>query len=978
MATRHLLHFSDDPGAAEALSLACSAHLDTGLAAASLQVALVPGVNQWHDANSFRALATASPLAAAAECSAALAHRLVGSIPAEAWLELSWHATARATEQAGLAPYGAWTHALQRGLRCQVTVVSGADDQEGADSSDDPPPGHEQPPSIEHWCELLQASRLLLPASSPAAALTRLFETPCHWRGSVRLPGTDLDGVRLCPHPEGGCAGGASSADPSEAPPAGSVLEALRPLRASQLPQHLRLPHRWEVRGTPGEESDRFLRQWAQSCDAESAADAMLVRVELGPTSTSASASAPPARAQRARTSVRRQQSGSQGASTLLVFCEEGRVWAQACAEPGGLAAAVLYLECAEAGAAPEEEEERAARTLTPAGKGAGEEIEGAMGDKEADGGSGGSGRSRRSSGRSSQERKRPAGPAAEEGEEAQAATWGEEGTEGEVRRRVRPREAPAEAGEEWAKRLDLDRAASFRETTRGPAAPARWRQAESRALQQLRLVAPPTATAEPPAAAAAEPPAAERHSSASNASSAPPPLPAASAATAEMAPPAAADTCAAAQPTRAEEFRPIAAANPGLPLGSGSDPGPPRPDSSAQASAAAQRRGPGSSAGSSASHASRASLHSRASRNSGGSDRSTAMQSSLAAPPRQRGASGVAAKAAARPVQSNAAGGRARGHLLLSATGGSAGGAAASGGGGAVGGEERGTAGPASAPARQSSDGTATAAAAAAAAVAATAGDGLGVTIQDVLRGCSDLVPTDADGGAVWPDLPDGPPPPPSAAWAGAAPHDSPQLQAALERLLPAPEAEYCSLLCTSMPDVLPYARVGRFRAAPPDGRSTSRGATAEPAAVRPRSAGPLGAPAAADEPPRVAEGGGAGSSVRKASAALVKRHAKRMLQQFATSCELFTCRAAKQEGFLKAEVAQVTQAALRELSKGIDLDVVGVKEPDAKAAVSEALCALMFAGAASLARKANVRGKPPIPAAAAASAAVDVDGVP
>ena len=963
-AVRPLLHFSDEPGAAEALSLACSAHLEAGLAAASLQVALVPRVNQWHDANSFRALATAVPLAAAAECSAALAHRLVGSIPAEAWLELSWHAAARPTEQAGLAPYGAWTHALQRGLRCQVTVVSGADDEEGADDS---PPGHEQPPSIEHWCELLQASRLLLPASSPAAALTRLFETPCHWRGSVRLPGAELDGVRLCPHPEGGCAGGASSADPSEAPPAGSVLEALRPLRAAQLPRHLRLPHRWEVCGTPGEESDRFLRQWAQSCDAESAADAMLVRVELGPTSTSASASAPPARAQRARTSVRRQQSGSQGASTLLLFCEEGRVWAQACAEPGGLAAAVLYLECAEAGVAPEEEE-REARTRTPAGKGAGKEVEGAMGDKEADGGSGGSGgsgRSRRSSGRSSQERKRPAGPADE----------GEEGAEGEVRRRVRPREAPAEAGEEWAKRLDLDRAASFRETTRGPAAPARWRQAESRALQQLRLVAPPTATAEPPAAAAAEPLTAERHSSASNASSAPPPLPAASAAAAGMAPPAAADTCAAAQPTRGEEFRPIASANPGLPLGLGSDPGPPRPDS------AAQRRGPGSSAGSSASHASRASrasrasLHSRASRNSGGSDRGTALQSSLAAPPRQRGAVGVAAKAAARPVQSNAAGGRARGHLLLSATGGSAGGAAANGGSGAVGGEERGTAGPASVPARQSSDGAATAAAAAAA--VATAGGGLGVTIQDVLRGCSDLVPTDADGGAVWPDLPDGPPPPPSAAWAGAAPHDSPQLQAALERLLPAPEAEYCSLLCTSMPDVLPYARVGRFRAAPPDGRSTSRGATAEPAAVRPRSAGPLGAPAAADEP-RVAESGGAGSSVRKASAALVKRHAKRMLQQFATSCELFTCRAAKQEGFLKAEVAQVTQAALRELGKGIDLDVVSVKEPEAKAAVSEALCALMFAGAASLARKANVRGKPPIPAAAAASAAVDVDGVP
>ena len=125
------------------------------------------------------------------------------------------------------------------------------------------------------------------------------------------------------------------------------------------------------------------------------------------------------------------------------------------------------------------------------------------------------------------------------------------------------------------------------------------------------------------------------------------------------------------------------------------------------------------------------------------------------------------------------------------------------------------------------------------------------------------------------------------------------------------------------------------------------------------------------------MAESGGAGSSVRKASAALVKRHAKRMLQQFATSCELFTCRAAKQEGFLKAEVAQVTQAALRELGKGIDLDVVSVKEPVAKAAVSEALCALMFAGAASLARKANVRGKPPIPAAAAASAPVD-DGVP
>ena len=142
---------------AEALSLACSAHLDAGLAATSLQVALVPRVNQWHDANSFRALETAVPLAASTECSAALAHRLVGSMPAEAWLELSWHATARATEQAGLAPYGAWTHALQRGLRCQVTVVSGADDAEGAD---DPPPGHEQPPSIEHWCELLQASRL--------------------------------------------------------------------------------------------------------------------------------------------------------------------------------------------------------------------------------------------------------------------------------------------------------------------------------------------------------------------------------------------------------------------------------------------------------------------------------------------------------------------------------------------------------------------------------------------------------------------------------------------------------------------------------------------------------------------------------------------------------------------------------------------------------------------------------------------------
>ena len=137
------------------------------------------------------------------------------------------------------------------------------------------------------------------------------------------------------------------------------------------------------------------------------------------------------------------------------------------------------------------------------------------------------------------------------------------------------------------------------------------------------------------------------------------------------------------------------------------------------------------------------------------------------------------------------------------------------------------------------------------------------------------------------------------------------------------------------------------------------------------------FGAPAAADEPPRMGEGGGAGSSVRKASTALVKRHAKRMLQQFATSCELFSCRAARQEGFLKAEVAQVTQAALRELGQGTDLDVVSVKEPDAKAAVSEALCALMFAGAASLARQASVRGKPPVSAAAAASAVVD-DGVP
>ena len=974
MATRYVLHFSDEPGAAEALSLACSAHLDAGLAATSLQVALVPRVNQWHDANSFRALETAVPLAASTECSAALAHRLVGSMPAEAWLELSWHATARATEQAGLAPYGAWTHALQRGLRCQVTVVSGADDGEGAD---DPPPGHEQPPSIEHWCELLQASRLLLPAGEEAAALTRLFETPCHWRGSVRLPGAELDGVRLCPYPEGGCAGGASSADPSEAPPAGSVLEALRPLRVAQLPRHLRLPHRWEVRGTPGEESDRSLKQWAQAqgCDAECAADAMLVRVEPATASTSTSAlGAPPARAQRARTSVRRQQAGSQGASTLLLFCEEGRVWAQACAEPGGLAAAVLYLECAEAGVAPEEEEgeereERESRTHTPAGKEAGGEVEGRMGEMEADGGSGGggsgggsggSGRGRRSSGRSSQERKRPAGPAAEEGEE------------GEVRRRVRPREVPAEAGEAWAERLDLDKAASFRETTRGPAAPARWRQAESRALQQLRLVAPPAATAEPPAATAAAPPAAERHSSASNASSAPPPMPAASAAAAEMAPPTAADTCAAAQPS-GEGFLPIASANPGLPLGLCSDPGPQRPDASAQ------RRGPGSSAGSTTSHASRASLHSRASRNSGGSDRGAALQSSVAAPPRQRGAFGVAAKAAARPVQSNAAGGRARGHLLLSATGGSAGGAAASGGGGggggAVSGEEHGTAGPGSGPARQSSNGAATTAAAAAA--ASTPGDGLGVTIQDVLRGCSDLVPTDADGGPIWPDLPDGPPPPPTVAWARAAPYEGPERQAALERLLPAPEAEYCSLLCTSMSDVLPYARVGRFRAVPPDGRSTSRGAAAGPAAARLRSAPPLGAPAAADEPPRMGEGGGAGSSVRKASTALVKRHAKRMLQQFATSCELFSCRAARQEGFLKAEVAQVTQAALRELGQGTDLDVVSVKEPDAKAAVSEALCALMFAGAASLARQASVRGKPPVSAAAAASAMVD-DGVP
>ena len=251
-------------------------------------------------------------------------------------------------------------------------------------------------------------------------------------------------------------------------------------------------------------------------------------------------------------------------------------------------------------------------------------------------------------------------------------------------------------------------------------------------------------------------------------------------------------------------------------------------------------------------------------------------------------------------------------------------------------------------------------------------------MTIQDVLRGCSDLVPTDADGGPIWPDLPDGPPPPPTVAWARAAPYEGPERQAALERLLPAPEAEYCSLLCTSMPDVLPYARVGRFRAVPPDGRSTSRGAAAGPAAARLRSAGPpLGAPAAADEPPRMGEGGGAGSSVRKASTALVKRHAKRMLQQFATSCELFSCRAARQEGFLKAEVAQVTQAALRELGQGTDLDVVSVKEPDAKAAVSEALCALMFAGAASLARQASVRGKPPVSAAAAASAVVD-DGVP
>ena len=186
---------------------------------------------------------------------------------------------------------------------------------------------------------------------------------------------------------------------------------------------------------------------------------------------------------------MRRQQAGSQGASTLLLFCEEGRVWAQACAEPGGLAAAVLYLECAEAGVAPEEEEgeereERESRTHTPAGKEAGGEVEGRMGEMEADGGSGGggsgggsggSGRGRRSSGRSSQERKRPAGPAAEEGEE------------GEVRRRVRPREVPAEAGEAWAEQLDLDKAASFRETTRGPAAPARWRQAESRALQCWR-----------------------------------------------------------------------------------------------------------------------------------------------------------------------------------------------------------------------------------------------------------------------------------------------------------------------------------------------------------------------------------------------------------------------------------------------------------------------------------------------------------
>ena len=216
--TRLVLLFSDEPDARETLSNACRAHLGAGFSASVLQVALIPGVDSWLDASAFVSWAASSAAAASGESAVALAHRLVGCAPADAWLELSWHTAGAPTEQAGLAPYGAWTHAVQRGMRCHVTLVSGAEGGEAAGSSDAP-----ARPSTEHWCQLLLASRLCLPTASTsaaAAALTDLLEAPCHWRGSVRLPGAEIDGVRLCPCHPAGCAG-APLADPTEAPLAG-------------------------------------------------------------------------------------------------------------------------------------------------------------------------------------------------------------------------------------------------------------------------------------------------------------------------------------------------------------------------------------------------------------------------------------------------------------------------------------------------------------------------------------------------------------------------------------------------------------------------------------------------------------------------------------------------------------------------------------------------------------------------------------
>ena len=73
-------------------------------------------------------------------------------------------------------------------------------------------------------------------------------------------------------------------------------------------------------------------------------------------------------------------------------------------------------------------------------------------------------------------------------------------------------------------------------------------------------------------------------------------------------------------------------------------------------------------------------------------------------------------------------------------------------------------------------------------------------------------------------------------------------------------------------------------------------------------------------------------------------------MLQHVASSCA--AAPAARADGFLRAELAQVVQTAMRSMQQTHGDDEL-VPEPDAKEAVAEAFCSLLRAGAAAMARR-------------------------